>query len=529
MKQKTLIYGLIIIFLLSAINSSAQMPSSTSLIVNYALTSVDTQLKPGDSGTLIIVIQNTGGLPAKEVEAKLSYPPAGISAYVSSNLGTINPGTPVTIKTTVTVSNTAKPGTYTLPVKLYYKSESYDFMGKLKTDDAETEWQIPIRVYGDASFQVKAEKNEFYKDVTDKLVLKGMVKQEVRNVYAQLASTPALCASIIGSERIYLGSLKADQDFVLEYTISPKTVGTCSMSVNFDYDDASGSSSSEVISFGLDFKRSNVDIKVLGVEYPLLNPGDTSDITIKLKNVGGAEASDATVTLGLTMEDLSKIPQQLLAQMAMDYPFVIIGSPEKHIESISGGETSDVSFKIRINKDAKTKAYEIPLKIKYFDSAGTGNEISKTVGIEIKGKPEISVKIKESDITTSKNIGKITVDITNKGSSDVQFLDVKLIPTERYSIISGSEEYIGTIESDNSESADFNIKVFNSQNGGTVPIALHIEYKDNYNNEYSENLNVDLNVNTDSDLGNGSNMVMMIVIILVVVVVVYFVYKKIRK
>lgn len=523
MKQKILIYGLILTLLIGFNVGAQQAP--TSLVVNYDLTMLDKDLKPGDSGTLIIVIQNTGGLPAKEVKATLSHPPPGFSAFISSNLGTINPGASVTVKTRVTVSEEVKAGTYMLSMTLDYKSERYDSTGKLKTEDADSDWQIPVRVYGEANFQISAADKDFYEDVTDDLVLKGSVKQGVRNVYAEISGN---CASVIGAEKIYLGNLDRNENFVLNYTIKPNTPGICSMSVNFDYDDTSGSSSSETESFGLDIKRSNVDVKVMDVKYPLLNPGDTADIIFTLENVGSAEASDVTIILGLSMEDISKIPQGLLAQMAAEYPFVVVGSSEKYIKNFRGGETKEATFSVRINKDAKTKAYEIPLKIKYYDSAGMEHEISKTVGVEVRGKPEIVIRINEAEITKNKNIGKINVEIVNKGSSDAQFFNIKILPTEQYFIISDDEEYIGTLESDDSENVDFEIKVYDTLSVNAVPISLSAAYKDNYNNEYAENFNVNLKILSDDDAGVGGGMPLNIIAVLIVLVLIYLIYRKIR-
>jgi len=74
-KQKILIsIALILIIGLALGLNAGAAASPTALVVNYDMTKVDKDLKPGGSGTLIIVIQNTGGLPAKDVEASISYP-----------------------------------------------------------------------------------------------------------------------------------------------------------------------------------------------------------------------------------------------------------------------------------------------------------------------------------------------------------------------------------------------------------------------------------------------------------------------
>jgi len=508
----------------SASTSGLQSQSSpTSLIINYDQTRIEPQkIKPGESGTLIIVIQNTGGFEARDVRAWI--PDTGnVKGGGYWSLGDIVPGQSVTAKTTLRLDKGSYIGTHVVTVQLEYKSYWIDSFGKKDSKNVKTNWQVPIEVYGDANFQISADDDEFYNDVAGDLRLRGNVKQEVFDVDAILRSS---CASILGSEKIYTGHLNANQNFILNYKIKPKIVGTCPFSLELKYDDASGRPYSEMLSFGLDVKRTTIDMKVLDVTYPLLSPGDTAEISFTLKNVGNAVASDATIILGLTMEDVTKISPEFAAQMASEYPFVVVDSSEKYIEDFQPDESRKVSFRVKIDKDAKAKAYDIPLKIKFFDPSGMQHDISKTVGIQIMGEPEIEVNIKESEITKNKNIGKITVEILNKGSSDAQFFDIMIIPTEKYTVISKDEEYIGTLESDDSENVDFNIKVLDTQDQDKVTISLLIEYKDNYNKKYSKNIEIDLDIISDNDLGGGGSMIFNIIILAVLVIAGYLIYRK---
>jgi len=126
--------------------------------------------------------------------------------------------------------------------------------------------------------------------------------------------------------------------------------------------------------------------KILDINYPSLNPADTTEITLILKNVGSADSSDVTVTLGFTIADISKMPSNLIGQLAAEYPFVVVGSSGKYIQNFEVGESKELEFKLRIDNDAKTRSYEIPLNIEYYNTEGVKQKVVKTIDIEIKGK-----------------------------------------------------------------------------------------------------------------------------------------------
>ena len=62
--KKILLTILVVAFM--AINVSAVAP--TNIVVDYDNTYVDSNLKPGDSGIIQVVISNTGGYAAEDVQ-----------------------------------------------------------------------------------------------------------------------------------------------------------------------------------------------------------------------------------------------------------------------------------------------------------------------------------------------------------------------------------------------------------------------------------------------------------------------------
>ncbi|ODS38863.1 MAG: hypothetical protein A7316_06915 [Candidatus Altiarchaeales archaeon WOR_SM1_86-2] len=184
-------------------------------------------------------------------------------------------------------------------------------------------------------------------------------------------------------------------------------------------------------------------------------------------------------------------------------------------------------FKISIDKDADVRSYEIPLKIRYYDGAGVEHKMNKIIGIEVKGDVNLDVGIDKSDVSIGKDIGDVTISIVNKGSADVKFLSVRLLSSERYDILSKDEEYIGKLESDDSDTVTYKIKVKDS--GNEVPLSLSIEYRDNYNKEYTEDVIVEIKLLTESELGRGMSTLTIIIVLLILAVLGYFIYRKFIK
>ena len=83
------------------------------------------------------------------------------------------------------------------------------------------------------------------------------------------------------------------------------------------------------------------------------------------------------------------------------------------------------------------------------------------------------------------------------------------------------------MESDDSDAVTYRVRV--KESGDSIPLSLPLEYKDNYNKEYAEDVTVELKLLTDAELGQGTNIFSIIIILLILVVLGYFGYKKFIK
>lgn len=478
MENKRIFLGLVLAALLAfsgltAYAADTQSLSPTNVVLDYDLTHVDANLKPGDSGVLQIVIRNVGPQAAEDVQ--LSVPETGsISVNKKWDLGKMEPYSIKTVSSTLTVSKDAYIGLHNIQVRINY--DGYDSKGK-RENDKETVWDFPVRVYVSANFQVAVEKNVFSKDSADKLIITGTTQDGAKSVSATLTSDPAqaACASVIGSSKVFVGDVARGQTFRLEYDIKPSNVGVCSFSLLMDYSDVSGNSMKETLPVSIDVQRNDVDFKVTDVSYTGASPGTEVNVTVSLDNLGSAQANDVSVTAQLSS------------------PFTPIGSSERFIGTIGNHEAKDVSFRLLVDSQADVKAYVIPLTVDYFDSAGTKYSINKTIGLALDGKPQLQLFLERNDPLTPGSTGRVTVSIVNKGFAEVKFLSIRLLPTENYAVSLPAESYVGNLDSDATVTEDYEISVNKNASSGTIPLKLRLQYKET-------NSNVDQVVTSDVDV-----------------------------
>ena len=494
-----------------------QRQTPTNVVLDYDSTQVDSNPSPGDSGLLTIVVKNVGVQAAENV---LVYVPgtSDISVNKQWDLGRIDPLGSKTVSTTISVSKNAYIGLHTLSVRITY--DGYDESGEKKTDQVTT-WDLPIRVFGKANFQATVEKGDYYKDVTAKLVIRGTTQDGARSITATLSPTSAgssACASLIGSSKLFIGDLDKGGIFQLDYMIQPSVVGVCSFTLQLDYSDVSGNSLASSLPIGIEVQRYDVDFKVTDVSYVGASPGSVANITVKIENVGSAAANDASVTLNFSS------------------PLTAIGSSETYVGQFNSKESKDLNFQASVDSTADIKAYNIPLAIDYFDLAGAKHSIAKSIGIQVDGKPEIKVLLEKADIFTSGTKGTITVTVVNKGFAQVKFVDLKMLPSNDYDVVSASEVYIGSLDSDSTDSQDFQIQMHSNVSAGTIPLNLELTYKEqNSNVDHVEPISLGVPVLSMQDYASkqptGSPLAILITVVggliglVVAIVVIWFLIK----
>lgn len=449
----------------------------TNLVLDYDLTRVDSNMKPGDSGLLTIVVKNVGEQAADNV---IVYVPGTGDIPVNKqwDVGRIEPLGSKTVSTTISVSKNASIGLHTVSVRINY--DGYD-SDATRENDQLTVLEMPVRVYGNANFQVTVEKASYYKDVTTRLIIHGTTQDGARGITASLvpgtSASSSACASLIGSSKLFLGDINKGNSFDVEYLIQPSDVGVCSLSLVLDYSDVSGNSLKETLPIGIEVQRYDVDFKITDVSYTGASPGSAANVTVTIENVGSAVAKDASVTLDFST------------------PLTAIGSSETYVGQFNSKESKSLIFQASVDSTADIKAYDIPLSIEYYDLAGVQHTMQKSIGIQVNGRPEIRALLEKADLFTAGTKGTITVTVVNKGFAQVKFLNLKMLSTEDYDVSSANEVYIGNLDSDSTDSQEYTIQMKNNVSAGSIPLRFEITYKEqNSNVDHIDPVIIELNV-----------------------------------
>jgi len=260
-----------------------------------------------------------------------------------------------------------------------------------------------------------------------------------------------------------------------------------------------------------------LNVESISLDKGTLEPGSSSIIKIKLSNEADSVLKDIKVRIELG-----------------SVPIVPLGSTnEKSIYQIGAKEDYELSFKLLANPDAESGVYQVSLKIDYSDDLGKGYFKNSTIGIVIGAEPDLSITLDGSEIYQRGKSGDVIIKIVNKGVTDIKFVNMKLMESEDYRILSTDEVYLGNIDSDDFETADFNLFV---EKGDKIPIKLPLilEYKDANNNNYKDRINLELDLYSASEakkfgLEDENGFVGILIVIIIIIVGVYYYRKSIRK
>ncbi|MBC8500819.1 MAG: hypothetical protein ISS25_02075 [Nanoarchaeota archaeon] len=315
----------------------------------------------------------------------------------------------------------------------------------------------------------------------------------------------------------YVGLLGGGSFHVAEFDLKVDEnaiEGTNKLKVRYNIDANQEVWTEQKLEISVQTQEAVLSIEKIVVEPAEIVPGSSGTIKLELENLAYSTLSDIKVKLDLSSTTL---------------PFAPFNSAsEKSLYQLNPGKKHSFTFDIVAFPDAESKIYKVPVNITYYDNVGTAYSKSDLIGVIVNSKPDIKVVVDSTTLLAEKRIGDIVLKIVNKGLNDVKLMNMKLSETDKFEILSSSnEEYIGNLDSDDFETVDFKI-LFKGED--TVEIPLELEYMDNNNNYYKEDLTLKLKVHSGEKLGtsNGKGVVYLVVIV-VVAVVAFIIYRRRKK
>jgi hypothetical protein len=379
----------------STSSSTTTGSSATNVVIDFASTSFNANVRKGDTGVMNLVVKNTGGWKATNVLVAIISTGA-VRTDKKIDLGDMDPGDSKSMPVIFFVDMNARTGLTSIPVQISYdgyKSDGTSDNNKLAT------FEIPFNVLGNPLFQITPSQTAYSQDSVAGLNLTGTTKDPVKDLEVTLSSN---CLTVMGSSRSYIGNVGANREFHANFPIKPSKTGACVSSLYLSYTDESGGKASDNVSVGLNINDAGVDFKVTNVSYDPTGPGEDTNLRIRFKNVGSSEADDVTIYLNITA------------------PFAPIGSSEIYIPSVGAGAEAEADFNLAVGWTADTTSYAIPVTMTY-KVGGTTTTVVKTIGLDVLGRVTLEVM----DVQVSG--GNVRVDVANIGTRTADGVKATLI------------------------------------------------------------------------------------------------------
>lgn len=254
-------------------------------------------------------------------------------------------------------------------------------------------------------------------------------------------------------------------------------------------------------------------------------PGTMTMVAFVMENLADNTLSDIKLDL-----DIYSQVTTTTSVTFIELPFTPIGSGnEKTLKKLAPGESSEIVFNLFTDAEAESKAYKVPYTITYSDASGVNFSREGVLGLLVESTPDLSVNIESTEIYKAGTKGKVEIKLVNKGFSDIKFLDILLTETEDFKIISNPEAYIGELDSDDYETAEYTLMVDKDAEDEVI-LPLQVEYRDANGKLYTKDIPLTLELFTGAELKqrtNGRGFPWgIIILIIIIAAVAYYIYKR---
>ena len=223
--------------------------------------------------------------------------------------------------------------------------------------------------------------------------------------------------------------------------------------------------------------------------------------------------------------------ENILFEIILDYPFTIYsGEAQKHIGKPLGRAATDeatiVDFKLKVDPRAVDGDHELKLKL----TRGSTEWIYEDqffIDIE---KEDINLKayIRSSDFITAGAKGTVTLELANAGESEIKFLQLELLPSADYKLLSTSNYvYLGDLYPDDTETEYFTLYIEEGKTAVVLPVNVYYKVDDE---NYEDSFTLKLNLLTTSEAKKigliESNNLNAILIAIAIILIGIFVYRR---
>ncbi|MEM4004490.1 MAG: hypothetical protein QXM43_02515 [Desulfurococcaceae archaeon] len=317
----------------------------------------------------------------------------------------------------VIIDNNAKPGKYEAYLYLFYYDCSHHPLIPLIMESKKIDiyvWPLPefriidISWLNGEGLQTSAGPGDINKILSITFAVPKYY--EVSDIAATLHLNDHF-TNLTGGDLVkasYAGQVSEGQHFTLKFPLNIKSntsLGTYNLKLALNYYDRWLSMQSQEISIPVTIAGSS-DYLDISVQLPVFTTGSTSNIDVKIMNTGSSPVY--SVKVSLSSNDL------------------IVLNDEVRIAKVDPCEELNFSFLIRTPGTLSEGFYPLTIKAEYFDSNGVTQTISKTMKVEVRSPPAVSLSsyIKNPEVIVGKN-HDLSIVIENPYDSPIRDIIIK--------------------------------------------------------------------------------------------------------
>jgi len=225
-------------------------------------------------------------------------------------------------------------------------------------------------------------------------------------------------------------------------------------------------------------------------------PSQEAVIDVTITNVGGGVVSQVTGEI-----DVDNLPDNIQIMGETKSYLGSINPTNSKSTEVQEGNTGTLQYKIKIDDDASTGVYYVPITVNWKTLGGTEESDTLQFGIEVTGDAELrisSVSTTPSKVYPDTDFN-MSVSIENVGNDKAKAVAIALeIPKE----FSGeTNAFLGSLEKDDSSTASFDLRASkDAKEGDAYAVTVQMRYDDERGIEYEEDTAVEVFIHERGDI-----------------------------
>ncbi len=425
-----------------------------------APTHVVPTVEPGDKDVpLYVQVQNVGSkYEMKSIVLRLhtKYPFTVARSYGDiSYIGNLEPGATAWGEFYIDVNDNAKEGIYILDMDMEYIDESGVEHNERRSINVKVETDAKLSVTGVWTYPERLKPGDIFSLFIN---IKNVGKADVLLEKARIDTTYTKDPS---QGIIQIFPLMADTKTYLE-VINPGEIKT----LRFDLV-VHGNAKSQPMPLKFDVWYEKE--KKIRASIPSTEAVETAE--------GGQAQVTPTTYPTISAEDLARIYTGTMRQE--DIIRMMYSQP-------SGAGIGGI-FGMSLPSFGGFESLSQAMSATYPAAGETPPTETQIFGIVIEGEPDFSIRITEFKTEPSPGgVAEFSMDVSNIGTADARFLEVKpIIKSPIVKIVPEEGVFIGTLSPDDFDSVDFKITLAREVKPGVYPFSVELRYRDTYNRIYT--------------------------------------------